>query len=330
MHRSLSAGLLSAGMVLAGVSGASARVVERSGDTYHVAVCPQVARERARCHAHVVTDSSGAALVNGWARPKMPAGYGPSDLRSAYNVSASGSSGTIIAIVDAFGYANAECDLGGLSHHVQPAALHHGQRLLHQVQSEWQKKNYPPDNVGWAQETALDLDMASAMCPNCTIILVEGKTNSFGSLATAVDTAAGKGAHVISNSYGGGETGGASLRVPLQPCRRGGHREHRRQRLWHGLPGHLAARGGGGRHQPQPGSHRATRLDRDRLVGRRQRLQCMVFAKPAWQTDTECHMRMEADVSAVADPNTGVAVYGRPAAAAPAGWSSAAPASPRP
>jgi subtilase family serine protease len=32
-------------------------------------------------------------------------------------------------------------------------------------------------------------------------------------------------------------------------------------------------------------------------------------AKPAWQTDSGCARRTVADVSAVADPNTGVAVY---------------------
>jgi len=33
------------------------------------------------------------------------------------------------------------------------------------------------------------------------------------------------------------------------------------------------------------------------------------IAKPAWQTDTACAKRVEADVSAVGDPDTGVSVY---------------------
>jgi subtilase family serine protease len=44
-----------------------------------------------------------------------------------------------------------------------------------------------------------------------------------------------------------------------------------------------------------------------------------VYAKPTWQTDPLCAMRMEADTSAVADPSTGVAVYG-PASASFSGW----------
>ena len=42
---------------------------------------------------------------------------------------------------------------------------------------------------------------------------------------------------------------------------------------------------------------------------RGQRLLGRTMAKPAWQHDTGCARRTVADVSAVADPNTGVAVY---------------------
>jgi subtilase family serine protease len=35
-----------------------------------------------------------------------------------------------------------------------------------------------------------------------------------------------------------------------------------------------------------------------------------VYAKPTWQKDTGCAKRTVADVSAIADPNTGVAVFG--------------------
>ena len=73
----------------------------------HRAVCPGPAsKEHARCHARVVVDPDGKPTTN-----QTPAGYGPSDLRSAYSVTASGSASTTIAIVDAYGYPNAETDL---------------------------------------------------------------------------------------------------------------------------------------------------------------------------------------------------------------------------
>jgi subtilase family serine protease len=44
-----------------------------------------------------------------------------------------------------------------------------------------------------------------------------------------------------------------------------------------------------------------------------------VYTKPTWQKDLGCSRRTVADVSAVADPNTGVAVYG-PASRTRSGW----------
>src|SRR6266849_4943839 len=39
------------------------------------------------------------------------------------------------------------------------------------------------------------------------------------------------------------------------------------------------------------------------------RLKKKIYARPSWQPNIGCARRMEADVSAVADPNTGVAVF---------------------
>ncbi|TMD38696.1 MAG: peptidase S8, partial [Chloroflexi bacterium] len=44
------------------------------------------------------------------------------------------------------------------------------------------------------------------------------------------------------------------------------------------------------------------------------------IAKPSWQTDSGCSRRTIADVSAVADPNTGVAVYDSYAYLGASGW----------
>jgi subtilase family serine protease len=48
---------------------------------------------------------------------------------------------------------------------------------------------------------------------------------------------------------------------------------------------------------------------------------CSAFiTKPTWQTDTGCARRTVADVSAVADPNTGVSVYDTFHVAGGGGW----------
>ena len=97
-----------------GTSPAAAQAVqvEHSGNSYHVAVCVRGnPNGTARCHAHVVTDARGNPM-NGKLNPDAgtPSGYGPSDLQAAYNIPAGGST-TTIAIVDAYGYTNAESDL---------------------------------------------------------------------------------------------------------------------------------------------------------------------------------------------------------------------------
>jgi subtilase family serine protease len=310
MQSILTSAVLSAGMMLGAVSIASASTpVERSGDTYHVAVCPQLIPEgTARCLAHVVTDSAGHVLTSGTNPDTTPRGYGPADLTSAYNITTSGSSSTIIAIVDAFGYPNAETDLGVYreQYGLPPCTTANG--CFTKYNQKGNKKKFPAFNAGWGQETALDLDMASAMCPSCKIILVESRTNSFKNLAAAVDTAAALGAHVISNSYSGGEKKSA----PFEPSY-----DHPGVAITAatgdngygiGFPAsapHVIAVGGTHLVKSQTARGWTETVWAGAGSG------CSnVYAKPVWQTDKGCKMRMAADTSAVADPSTGVAVRG--------------------
>src|SRR5260221_10110462 len=74
-------------------------VVERSGNVFHRQACagPAIAGV-ARCHAHIVTDPEGNDFERNVTRNITPSGFGPSQLRQAYAISASGSSATTIAI----------------------------------------------------------------------------------------------------------------------------------------------------------------------------------------------------------------------------------------
>jgi len=63
---------------------------------------------------------------------------------------------------------------------------------------------YPRADQGWSLEISLDVQVAHAVCPNCKILLVEAKTNSFSNLIAAEDYATTH-ATVASNSWGGGE-----------------------------------------------------------------------------------------------------------------------------
>ena len=118
---------------------------------------------------------------------------------------------------------------------VRPAGVHHRQRLLHEGQPE-RGHDLPGRRSGWASEISLDLDMVSATCPNCHILLVEASDNSMLNLGTAVDEAVALGAKYVSNSYGGSEwSGGDELRLLLRPPGRRRHGQRRRQRLRRGV-----------------------------------------------------------------------------------------------
>ena len=99
MHKMLRVGLLSALVSIGLASGVSARDMDLqfSGGVYHKAVCGgRAVGLIMRCHARVVTDSKGTPLTSGGRQPIS--GYAPADLHSAYNITTSGSSSTIIAI----------------------------------------------------------------------------------------------------------------------------------------------------------------------------------------------------------------------------------------
>lgn len=307
MYRVLSGGILSAVIAFGFAANANAQVL-RSGNTYHVAACGGIAPAGfARCHARIVTDAAGKTVEHDTSRVS---GFGPADLRDAYKITGNGNSSTIIAVVDAFGYTNAETDLGTYRSNFSLPACTTANGCFKKLNQTGQQGNYPAQDIGWAQESALDLDMASAMCPNCQVWLVEGNDNSYNSLSTAVNTAASLGAHVISNSYGGGESGTQSFEsaynhAGVAVTASTGDNGFAAGPQFPATSPHVIALGG--THLVKDGSQRGWTETAWTGAGSG----CStVYAKPAWQKDTKCTKRMEADVSADADPATGVAVFG--------------------
>jgi subtilase family serine protease len=133
-------------------------------------------------------------------------GYGPSQLQSAYNLtaaSAANGSGRTIAIVDAYDDANAASDLAAYrSAAGLPAATF---SKVNQNGAASPLPSAPPSGDDWTLEESLDLDIASAICPLCKIVLVEANDDSSDGLYVAQNAAASL-AGYISNSWGGGES----------------------------------------------------------------------------------------------------------------------------
>ena len=61
--------------------------------------------------------------------------------------------------------------------------------------------------LGWALEISLDIEVTRAVCQSCHIVLVEASNPTYENLETAERTAATLGAGEISNSWGGSEHG---------------------------------------------------------------------------------------------------------------------------
>jgi subtilase family serine protease len=235
-------------------------------------------------------------------------GYGPADLRGAYGLPSSGGAGQTVAIVDAFGDNTAEADLNTYRSTYGLPACTTANGCFKKVNQNGVQGSYPANNQGWALETQLDLEMVSAVCPSCKILLVEATNNQSNSLYAAEDTAARLGATEISNSWGGGEASSETSQDV--------HFNH---------PGAAitVSSGDSGYGVEYPAASRYVTAVGGTTLNRATNARgwsetawsgsgsgCSAYEpKPAWQTDSGCSRRTVADVSAVADPNTGVAVY---------------------
>lgn len=302
-----------------GSAGASGRALLVRGNVR--AGCGPVTPGYARCFDWIRTDIGGGN-PNGYhgrfARPGQaaapnlvigsPSGYGPPDLQSAYALaaaSASNGKGMTVGIVDSNDDPNAESDLGVYrsQYGLPPCTTANGCfRKVDQTGGT----NYPTPDPGWATEISLDLDMVSAICPNCHILLVEAQLPVTTDLETAENTAAHLGANVISNSYGGSESQASDPAYAHSGI------------VITASTGDSGYSGGvmapssyssvvavGGTSLAKTGNSRG--WSETAWSGADSGCSAYV-AKPSWQKDP-CANRNVADVSAVADPNTGVAVY---------------------
>ncbi|NUR61792.1 MAG: hypothetical protein HOV87_24495 [Catenulispora sp.] len=158
-------------------------------------VCGPAKPGYARCFAVVRTDIHGGTGVRGKAAAAtvghaiaLPDGYGPADLHAAYHLPMTGGVGQTVAIVDAGDDANAEADLALYrgTYGLPPCSTANG--CFHKVNQRG-FANPLPTNQHWGIEIALDLEMVSAACPDCRILLVEADTAWGADLAASVDTA---------------------------------------------------------------------------------------------------------------------------------------------
>ena len=245
------------------------------------------------------------------ASPTPPAtAMTPDDVRAAYDLP-SGGSGETVAIVDSGGYPAAEADLGVFRHTYGLPACTTANGCFTKVDQHG-GQNLPPTDANWSIETALDLDAVSSACPACRILLVEADSPGIDDLGQGVDTAAACHPVAISNSYG----------IPGDPAGASAYNQY------YDHPGIAVAASTGdfGNVVNWPASNAdviavgGTTLTRDGTTTRGWTEAAWgsggsgcasVSAKPAYQQniDTGCDTRAMADISADADPDSGLGIY---------------------
>jgi streptogramin lyase len=301
--------------------------------------CPPATKLEATCQAVVVPAAATPAIrkqrkelgiVGQGATPALEGsgvegGFSPADLRSAYKLSEAGGKGMTIAITGAFGYPKAESDLKTYRAQFGLPECTTANGCFRKVNQKGEEANYPPQpgpfDGYWDLEAALDLDMASAICPECKILLVQADNNLTVNLGAAVNKAAELGATVISNSWGSDERA----------------KETEEDALYYNHPGipMLFSSGDSGYGTSYPAASPkvvavgGTSLFKDKSTRAWHESAwsgagsgCSAYEKkPEWQTDSGCANRTIADVSAVADPATPVSIYNsRFTEGGPPGW----------
>jgi len=256
----------------------------------------------AACTALRRTDAAARSFA-----PAAPSGLSPANLQSAYKLP-TGGSGKTVAIVDAYDDPNAESDLATYRSTFGLPACTTANGCFKKV-NQTGGTSYPTGDTGWSEEISLDVDMVSAVCPSCHIPLVEATSPSYVNLGTGVNEAVTLGATAVSNSYGGGESSAETTSYDTYYNHPGVAITVSSGDSGYGVEYPAASRyvtAVGGTHLVTS----ATTRGWTETVWSGAGSGCSAYeAKPTWQTDTSCSRRTVADVSAVADPATGVAVY---------------------
>ena len=186
-------------------------------------VCAQPGPDQARCTAiarafyrdgtEVPTRTKADLAVTAAAAQSIY--FNGTSIRTAYGLTAQGDPSLVVAIVDAYDDPNAfanvtrfrtdsglptmpSCTLATLTALTSSATA----PCLTKT-NQTGGTSLPTADAGWSNEIDLDLQAASSVCPMCSILLLESSSTSLGDLGTGATTASNT-AHVvaISNSYG--------------------------------------------------------------------------------------------------------------------------------
>jgi hypothetical protein len=267
------------------------------------------------CQALISTAAPHGLAGRRPARPRHD-GYGPASLRAAYRLpGGTAGRGQTVAVIGAFRNPHIRSDLAVYR---EAWGLPACRRTCFRIINAYGKPRPLPalaGSTGWGVQAALDLDVVSAICPRCHLLLVEARSASVSDLGAAVNAAVAAGAKYITNGYGGLQTTSdadsdtayykhAGVAVTAAAGDLGGRLLYPAASPW------VTSVGGTSLTQAAGPRGWAEQAWGQADGGRGSGSGCATgTAKPSWQTDTGCAGRTGNDVAADASPATGVAVY---------------------
>lgn len=272
---------------VSGIAGLSAAHLPMWAATHSASpACAGSRMGQAQCDVLISTDQT-VGRIHHDAYP----GWSASSLEKAYNLpSSTKGKGQVVGIVDAYDNPNVVSDFN-----TYRAGMGLPKATLLKYNQTGQQSNYPQGSPGWGVEIDLDVDMVSASCPNCKVILVEGNSNSWNDLGAAEQEAVKLGATIVSNSYDG--TGGSESNYDTK-----------------GIT-YLASSGDGGLGLVDPATFQSVIAVGGTVLsnanGKRGYSETVwpdtgggcsdtSEAKPSWQKDPSCTFRTGSDIGAVA------------------------------
>ncbi len=278
-------------------------------------VHPRLAHSDGR-HALALARRAGMLVSSASAAAQTPPAPGtPAYLQQAYDLSylsATGGASDTVALVDAYDDPTAESDLASFRsiYGLAPCTTANG--CFKKVNEQGQASPLPATDAGWNVEESTDIDAVSVLCPNCHILVVEANSTSWPDMVSAAQTAAALGANQISNSW----TTGSSAPPPDQFSFPGvsvvaaggdsGYLGTSQDNYPAAFANVVAA--GGTSLQPSTGTGNPRGFTETAWSNAGSGCD-LAIAKPPYQASIACPGRAYADVSADADPSTGIAVY---------------------
>jgi hypothetical protein len=255
-----------------------------------------------------------------------PIAFGPADLQSAYNITSAASTrgaGQRIYVSVAFNDATLEPDLTTYRNNYGLPACTSASGCLQVLNQDGHATPLPPNasaQSGWATQTAVEVDMISAICPHCGITVMEADDDEGTGLLVDIATATSLGAKFVVIPWGSGEDNGDVTDDATYFASRGVAYVAAGGDQGYGVDWpasspdvisvggtHLVPTGGSGR-----GWMETAWTGTSSQGGSGSGCSSLETAKPSWQSvipTAVCAHRADNDVAAVADPATPVRIY---------------------